>query len=136
MSEVKTKLSTDSNRNAKSTSAPAQAQTPAPSQAPPEQIVPAAEQPTEKPKRFGIPESQFNKLNLRQQKNLEMADDTSPLRNQASVADIVDFQLMSNTPAQSIQAMTGWSLEKLGARAKELETTLKGSLAGDFKPQG
>lgn len=86
--------------------------------------------PSEKPQ-----EAKPEVLSLRQQKDLEMQNQSSPLRNQDTVEDIVDHQLLTNAPATTIAAMTGWSLKQLAARAEELETTLKGSLAGDFRPQ-
>lgn len=79
---------------------------------------------------YGMPKSQFEKLSLRRQKDLEMQDIKSDLRNQVDTQNLVDFQLLSNTPAQLIVAMTNWSLEQLGNRAKELDTTLKGHQAG------
>lgn len=87
-------------------------------------------------KKYGVPVEEFNKLSLREQKDLEMKDLTSPLRNQDTVENIVDHQLITNAPAQTIVAMTGWSIAQLDARAKQLGTTLKGSLAGDFSPKG
>jgi hypothetical protein len=76
------------------------------------------------------PEPTVEVLSLREQKLKDMANPSSDLRNQEGVENIVDFQLLSNTPAEMIQAMTGWSIEQLADRAKQLETTLKGSLAG------
>jgi len=73
-------------------------------------------------------------LSLREQKLKEMQDPSSAIRNQATVQDIVDHQLLTNAPAQTIAAMTDWSMERLKKRADQLETTLKGSLAGDFRP--
>jgi hypothetical protein len=90
--------------------------------------------PAEEPKKFGVPVSEFEKLSLREQKLLEMEDIKSPLRNQETKEDIRDHQLLTNAPAETIAAMTGFSLKELAARAKELGTTLKGSLAGDFRP--
>lgn len=72
---------------------------------------------------------------LAEKRREEMNDPKSNLRNQVSQDDVVDFQLLSNTPAQVIEAMTGISRQDLEQRAKELNTTLKGSLAGDFRPQ-
>ena len=67
---------------------------------------------------------------LAAEKRKDMGDTKSDLRNQVSKQDIIDFQLLSNTPAQVIIAMTGESLAELEKRAKELEVNLKGSLAG------
>lgn len=71
-------------------------------------------------------------LSLAERKRQEMKSTSSDLRNQVTTQDVVDFQLLSNTPAQMIAAMTGWTIDQLAARAKELETTLKGSVAGSL----
>lgn len=71
-------------------------------------------------------------LSISAQKRLEMDNLTSDLRNQVTPDDIMDFQLLSNTPAQIIAAMTSKTMNQLEARAKELEVTLKGSLAGSL----
>lgn len=79
------------------------------------------------------PQAESKQLSLKERLARDMHDPTSDLRNQATVQDIVDFQLLSSTPAEVIAAMSGYSLDQLGARAKEVGVTLKGSLAGDFR---
>ena len=80
----------------------------------------------------GIPKDEFDKMNLGQQKRVEMGDPNSPLRNQETKQDEVDFQLLSATNAYTIEAMTGVSLADLKKRADELGIGLKGSAAGDM----
>jgi hypothetical protein len=62
-----------------------------------------------------------------------MADPGSPLRNQLTPEDAVDFQLLSNTTAETICAMTGKSMDFVAKRASELAIDLKGTLAGSMK---
>ncbi len=71
---------------------------------------------------------------LREQKLEEFNDPTSKLRQQDGVENTMDFQLLSNTNAHTIAAMTGKTIEQLQARALELGTTLKGSAAFDGGP--
>lgn len=72
-------------------------------------------------------------LPLRERLALDMQNTSSNLRNQVTVEDTVDFQLLSNTPAQIIVAMTGKTMEQLKERADEIGVTLKGSLAGSMQ---
>ena len=74
-------------------------------------------------------------VSLAESRRAEMNDIKSDLRNQVSVQDVADFQLLSNTPAQLIVAMTNMSLEQLQARAELLGTTLKGNQAGSVVPK-
>jgi len=84
--------------------------------------------------KHGMPKDEFNKLPLGEQLRTQMNDVNSDLRNRTTKKHEVDFQLLNSTNAFTISAMTGQSLDDLAKRAEEIGVTLKGSAAGDFKP--
>ena len=96
---------------------------------------PVAEKPAETPKApvAEKPAEPAVEMTLRERLDADMKNESSNLRNQVSVSDIVDFQLLSNTPAQVVAAMTGKTIEELKNRADEIGVTLKGSLAGSMQ---
>ena len=77
-------------------------------------------------------EAKVEVLSLGEKLRRDMLDNDSDLRNQTNKENTRDFQLLSNTPASIISAMTGFSLQELDIRAKELNTTLKSGAAGDW----
>lgn len=81
---------------------------------------------------YNMPESQYARLSYGEQRRLQMSDFTSALRNQATPEDAADFQLLSNTPADIVVAVSGLSFEQVAERAEKLGVTLKGSLAGSM----
>lgn len=82
----------------------------------------------------GIPKDEFKGMTLGQQRRAELNNPYSDLRNRVTVQDEVDFQILSNTNAYTIEAMTGIPLAKLIERAKELNVPLKESAAGNGQP--
>ena len=93
-------------------------------------VEPVAQVPTPVELKYGMPVKQYNGLSHAEKRRLQINDATSDLRNQVTPEDIADFQLLSNTPAQIITAMTGMPTSVLQERANALNVTLKGSLAG------
>ncbi len=82
----------------------------------------------------GIPVGEFKGMSLGKQKRAELANPYSDLRNRLTQQDEVDFQILNNTNAYTIEAMTGVPLQKLIERAKELDAPLKDTAAGNGGP--
>jgi hypothetical protein len=82
----------------------------------------------------GIPKDEFKGMTLGAQKRAELNNPYSNLRNRVTIQDEVDFQILSNTNAYTIEAMTGVPLPKLIERAKELNAPLKDTAAGNGGP--
>jgi hypothetical protein len=82
----------------------------------------------------GIPKDEFNGMTLGKQRRAELNNPYSNLRNRITLQDEVDFQILSNTNAYTIQAMTGVELPQLIERAKELDAPLKDTAAGNGGP--
>jgi hypothetical protein len=82
----------------------------------------------------GIPKEEFDKMSLGDRRRAELNNPYSDLRNRITQQDEVDYQILSNTNAYTIEAMTGVSLEKLKVRSAELGVPLKDSAAGNGQP--
>jgi hypothetical protein len=86
--------------------------------------------------KHGVLKEQYDKMTLGQQKRAELNDPYSDLRNRITPEDEVDFLILSNTNAYTIEAMTGVPIAKLVERAKELDVNLKDTSAGNGGPGG
>lgn len=84
----------------------------------------------------GIPKDEFDKMSLGMQKKAELANPYSDLRNRLTLQDEIDFSILNNTNAYTIEAMTGVPVPKLIERAKELGVALKDTSAGNGGPGG
>jgi hypothetical protein len=84
----------------------------------------------------GLLKEQYDKMTLGQQKRAELSNPYSDLVNRVTPQDEIDLQILSNTNAYTISAMTGEPIDKLIARAKELDINLKDTSAGNGGPGG